>query len=52
MRYLGSDTTGVFCVPSCHRARRITEQHLVGFRSEASALEAGYRPCQVCRPLG
>ena len=52
MRYLGSDTTGVFCVPSCQRARRITDQHMVGFRSEASALEAGYRPCQVCRPLG
>lgn len=52
VRYLGSDTTGVFCVPSCHRARGITDSHLVEFRSDSAAAGAGYRPCEVCRPLG
>jgi len=52
IRYLGSDTTGVFCVPSCRNARRITERHQVGFTTEMAAVDAGYRPCEVCRPLG
>lgn len=52
VRYIGSDTTGVFCVPSCRHARRITEPYLVPFRSERAASESGYRPCRVCRPLG
>lgn len=51
-RLLGSDTTGIFCVPSCRHARRITETHRVGFPSETAAVDAGYRPCEVCRPLG
>lgn len=52
VRYLGSDTTGVFCVPSCHNARRITASHVVELHSEKEATEAGFRPCRVCRPLG
>lgn len=50
VRYWGSDTTGVFCHPTCHNARRITETHLVEFRSADQAVDAGYRPCKVCRP--
>lgn len=49
VRYLGSDLTGVFCVPSCHRTRGAD---MIGFRSETAAVDAGYRPCEVCRPLG
>jgi O-6-methylguanine DNA methyltransferase len=52
VRYVGSETTGVFCVPSCHNVRRITGTHRVAFQSETAASEAGYRPCEVCRPLG
>lgn len=48
--YLGSDTTGVVCFPTCHNARRITPAHRHGFRSLAQAAAAGYRPCRVCRP--
>ncbi|WP_157254767.1 methylated-DNA--[protein]-cysteine S-methyltransferase [Nonomuraea typhae] len=48
--YLGSDTTGVFCFPTCHNARRITPAHRVGFRTLAQAEREGYRPCKVCRP--
>lgn len=49
IRYVGSDTTGVVCLPSCHHARRITPAHRVPFRSMASAVAAGYRPCRACR---
>jgi O-6-methylguanine DNA methyltransferase len=52
VRYLASDTTGVFCVPSCHHARRITSTHLHTFRSDAEATAAGYRPCKWCHPIG
>jgi O-6-methylguanine DNA methyltransferase len=50
VRYYGSDTTGVFCFPTCRNARRITARHRVAFDSEAAATAAGYRPCRVCRP--
>lgn len=50
VRFWGSDTTRVFCVPSCRHARRVTGAHRVTFGSEAAARGAGYRPCGVCRP--
>jgi O-6-methylguanine DNA methyltransferase len=51
IRYIGSDTTGVFCYPSCRHARRVTERHRVTFRSGDDARAAGFRACRVCRPL-
>jgi len=50
VRFLGSDTTGIYCYPTCKHARRITDEHQVAFRSTAQAAAAGYRPCRVCRP--
>jgi len=50
IRYLGSDTTHVVCLPTCQHARRITPRHRVPFRSLDAAADAGYRPCRVCRP--
>jgi O-6-methylguanine DNA methyltransferase len=50
LRYLGSDTTGIYCFPTCRNARRIAEKHRVEFVSPARANAAGYRPCKVCRP--
>lgn len=50
VRYLGSDTTGVFCHPTCSHARRITDAHRVEFHDRNGAEDAGYRPCEVCRP--
>jgi O-6-methylguanine DNA methyltransferase len=50
IRYHASDTTGIYCFPTCHHARRITAQHLVTFSSDAAAQAAGYRPCKHCRP--
>ncbi|MEA2621982.1 MAG: methylated-DNA-[protein]-cysteine S-methyltransferase [Chloroflexota bacterium] len=51
IRYFGSDTTRIFCYPSCRHARRTTPQHLVSFRSGEDAMSSGYRACKVCRPL-
>lgn len=50
VRYVGSDTTHVVCLPTCHNAKRITPAHRVPFRSLAAAAGAGYRPCRNCRP--
>jgi O-6-methylguanine DNA methyltransferase len=50
MRYLGSDTTHIVCLPTCRHAKRIMPRHRVPFRSLHSAAGAGYRPCRDCRP--
>ena len=50
VRLTGSDTTRIFCNPTCSHARRTTPAHTVEFRDEKSARSAGYRPCKVCRP--
>jgi O-6-methylguanine DNA methyltransferase len=49
-RYLGSATTHVVCLPTCHHARRITERHRRPFANLPAALAAGYRACRSCRP--
>jgi O-6-methylguanine DNA methyltransferase len=50
VRYLGSDTTRIYCLPSCHNARRISDRHRVPFRTAAASEAAGYRACRECRP--
>lgn len=50
VRYIGSDTTHSYCLPSCHAARRITPAHRVEWASAAEARAAGYHPCDACRP--
>ncbi len=49
-RFIGSDTTNVVCMPTCHHAQRIAAAHRVPFRSMRAAESAGYRACRVCRP--
>ena len=51
VRYTGSDSTSIYCYPSCRHARRTSARHEVRFRSAQEARDAGYRPCKVCRPL-
>ena len=51
VRFIGSDTTGIYCYPSCRNARRITEGHRVALRSADDARRAGFRACRVCRPV-
>jgi O-6-methylguanine DNA methyltransferase len=50
IRFLGSDTTKIYCLPTCHDARRVTDRHKQEFRSAGAAAAAGYRPCLHCRP--
>ena len=51
VRFLGSRTTGIFCLPACRDARRIADSNRVAFRDEREAFGAGYRPCSHCRPV-
>jgi O-6-methylguanine DNA methyltransferase len=50
IHYLASDTTGIYCYPSCAHARRITAAHRVELANTAAATAGGYRPCRHCRP--
>lgn len=50
LRYLGSGTTRIVCLPTCHNARRITPRRQVPFRSLSAAVAAGFRACRECRP--
>jgi len=50
IRYIGSDTTRIFCLPTCHNAKRISARHEVRFRTAAAGTAAGYRACRECRP--
>jgi O-6-methylguanine DNA methyltransferase len=52
IRFFGSDTTHIYCMPTCRDARRVTDGHLVRFPSARAASAAGYRPCRHCRPAG
>jgi O-6-methylguanine DNA methyltransferase len=49
-RFFGSDTTRIYCYPTCAQARRVSDAHLQRFRGVDEAARAGYRPCRVCRP--
>ena len=50
VRFIGSDTTKIFCLPTCRHARRVTDRHRLEFHSMADGQARGYRACLVCRP--
>jgi O-6-methylguanine DNA methyltransferase len=50
VRFIGSDTTKIFCLPTCRHARRVTDRHRLEFHSMAEGQARGYRACHVCRP--
>jgi O-6-methylguanine DNA methyltransferase len=50
VRYIGCKSTGIYCFPSCHDARRIGSPSRVPFETTLEAAAAGYRPCRHCRP--
>ncbi len=43
-------TTGIFCHPSC-RARVPKSKNVFFYSSIQNALENGFRPCKICKPL-
>ncbi|PJD00732.1 XRE family transcriptional regulator [Janthinobacterium sp. BJB1] len=47
--YVGVKTTGVFCIATC-RARKPKRENVVFYTNFKEALDAGYRPCKVCKP--
>jgi O-6-methylguanine DNA methyltransferase len=49
--YLATPTTGIFCHATCRNARRIQSENRRRFRSAREAADAGYRPCELCRPV-
>ena len=49
--YLATPTTGIVCYATCRNAKRIRPENRRRFRTAADAVEAGYRPCKVCRPV-
>jgi O-6-methylguanine DNA methyltransferase len=51
VRLIGSRTTRIACVPTCHAARRIRAENRVPFHGEKEAVDKGFRPCRRCRPF-
>lgn len=51
VRFIGSETTHIYCYPSCRNARRIAPENRVGFQSVEQTRRVGYRACRVCRPV-
>jgi AraC family transcriptional regulator, regulatory protein of adaptative response / methylated-DNA-[protein]-cysteine methyltransferase len=43
-------TTGIFCRPTC-TARKPKPENVTFYPSTKEAIQHGYRPCKVCRPL-
>ena len=46
----GVKTTGIFCRPSC-RARKPKVENVIFFDSANNALQHGFRPCKICKPM-
>ncbi|MEO0997763.1 MAG: trifunctional transcriptional activator/DNA repair protein Ada/methylated-DNA--[protein]-cysteine S-methyltransferase [Pseudomonadota bacterium] len=51
LAWVGVTSTGVFCRLTCP-ARKPKRQNTVFFDSVAACMDAGFRPCKRCRPLG
>jgi len=50
LRFIGSRTTHIFCLPTCYTGKHMKPHNRMEFHSEREARERGYRPCKVCRP--
>jgi len=48
--FVASRTSSVFHRPDCRWAQNIVDNNLVGYQSQAEALQAGKRPCKTCKP--
>jgi AraC family transcriptional regulator of adaptative response/methylated-DNA-[protein]-cysteine methyltransferase len=47
--YVGVKTTTIFCIATC-RARKPKRENVEFYTSFKEALDAGYRPCKICKP--
>lgn len=48
--WMAVKTTGIFCRPTC-TARKPKPENVEFFSTTKDALESGYRPCKICKPL-
>lgn len=48
--YTGVKSTGIFCRPTC-RAKKPKRENVLFFATAKEALDFGFRPCKVCRPM-
>jgi len=48
--WMGVKTTGIFCRPTC-TARKPKPENVEFFGNTKDAIQKGYRPCKVCKPL-
>ncbi len=46
---VGVKTTGIFCRPTCPAKPKL--KNIEFFHSAKEAMDHGYRPCKVCKPL-
>jgi O-6-methylguanine DNA methyltransferase len=51
VRVQGNKSTGIYCYPTCSAIRRSKSSNVVDFHSSEKAGTAGFRPCQLCRPV-
>ncbi len=49
-KYVSSKNSQVFHRPQCRSVKRIKPENLVGYNSKDEAIQAGKRPCKVCKP--
>lgn len=47
--FVGVKTTDIFCIATC-RARKPKKQNVVFYSEYKDALDAGFRPCKICKP--
>ena len=48
--YVGNKNTGKFHHDSCNSVHRMADKNKVYIKSREEAINAGYVPCQRCRP--
>ena len=48
--FVGSKNSDVYHYPDCYWAGKIKPENLVYFDTAEDAINAGYRPCKVCKP--
>jgi len=48
--YVASKNSTVFHLPGCSSVKRISPDNLVGYKTRDEAINAGKRPCKLCKP--
>lgn len=49
-KYVSSKNSKVFHIPDCTSAKRIKPENLITYSSKDEAVNAGKRPCKICKP--